>query len=33
VLAMANENAQHSNQSQFFVTLDACAWLDTKHTM
>jgi peptidyl-prolyl cis-trans isomerase SDCCAG10 len=32
-VAMANENAPNTNQSQFFVTLDACAWLDRKHTI
>lgn len=30
---MANENKPHTNQSQFFVTLDACEWLNRKHTI
>ena len=30
---MANENAPNTNQSQFFITLDACEWLDRKHTI
>lgn len=32
-IAMANENAPHTNQSQFFITLDACEWLNKKHTI
>lgn len=32
-LAMANSNKPHSNQSQFFITLDACDWLNGKHTI
>eukprot|EP01032_Pedospumella_encystans_P008584 gene8584-10170_t len=32
-VAMANENAPNTNQSQFFITLDACEWLDRKHTI
>eukprot|EP01038_Epipyxis_sp_PR26KG_P007310 gene7310-9958_t len=32
-LAMANENKPNSNQSQFFVTLGPCEWLDRKHTI
>jgi len=32
-VAMANENAPNTNQSQFFVTLDACEWLNRKHTI
>jgi len=30
---MANSNSPHSNQSQFFITLDACEWLNNKHTI
>ena len=30
---MANENAPNTNQSQFFISLDACEWLDRKHTI
>lgn len=30
---MANENAPHTNQSQFFITLGACEWLNKKHTI
>ena len=30
---MANESAPNTNQSQFFVTLDACEWLNGKHTI
>ena len=33
LLAMANENTPHTNSSQFFLTLDACGWLDGKHTI
>ncbi|KAI9911813.1 hypothetical protein PsorP6_009656 [Peronosclerospora sorghi] len=33
LLAMANENKPNSNHSQFFFTLDACAFLDKKHTI
>eukprot|EP00601_Ochromonadales_sp_CCMP2298_P014592 CAMPEP_0173226440 /NCGR_PEP_ID=MMETSP1142-20121109/5437_1 /TAXON_ID=483371 /ORGANISM="non described non described, Strain CCMP2298" /LENGTH=449 /DNA_ID=CAMNT_0014154901 /DNA_START=473 /DNA_END=1819 /DNA_ORIENTATION=+ len=33
LLAMANENKPNTNQSQFFLTLDACEWLDRKHTI
>ncbi|KAJ4456593.1 putative Peptidyl-prolyl cis-trans isomerase CYP57 [Paratrimastix pyriformis] len=38
-LAMATSNTEegesisHSNQSQFFLTLDKCEWLDKKHTI
>ena len=32
-VAMANSNKPHSNQSQFFITLDACDWLNGKHTI
>ncbi len=32
-LAMANGNKPNSNQSQFFITLDACDWLNGKHTI
>jgi peptidyl-prolyl cis-trans isomerase SDCCAG10 len=32
-VAMANENAPHTNQSQFFITLGACEWLNKKHTI
>jgi len=32
-VAMANENKPHTNQSQFFITLDACEWLNRKHTI
>ena len=30
---MANENKPHTNQSQFFITLGACDWIDRKHTI
>lgn len=33
LLAMANENKPNSNHSQFFFTLDACEFLDRKHTI
>ena len=32
-LAMANENRPDTNRAQFFFTLDACPWLDGKHTI
>ena len=30
---MANKNKPHSNDSQFFITLDKCQWLEKKHTI
>lgn len=33
ILAMANESKPNTNQSQFFMTVDACPWLDRKHTI
>lgn len=33
LLAMANENKPNSNHSQFFFTLDACEFLEKKHTI
>lgn len=30
---MANENKPNTNQSQFFITLGPCDWLDRKHTI
>lgn len=30
---MANESLPNTNQSQFFMTVDACPWLDRKHTI
>jgi peptidyl-prolyl cis-trans isomerase SDCCAG10 len=30
---MANDSTPNSNQSQFFMTVDACPWLDRKHTI
>jgi peptidyl-prolyl cis-trans isomerase SDCCAG10 len=33
ILAMANDSTPNSNQSQFFLTVDACPWLDKKHTI
>ncbi|KAG2522760.1 hypothetical protein JM18_005614 [Phytophthora kernoviae] len=33
LLAMANENKPNTNHSQFFFTLDACDFLDKKHTI
>jgi peptidyl-prolyl cis-trans isomerase SDCCAG10 len=33
ILAMANDSRPNSNQSQFFLTVDACPWLDRKHTI
>lgn len=32
-VAMANEQKPNSNHSQFFITLDACEWLNRKHTI
>ena len=32
-VAMANENKPHTNQSQFFITLGPCEWIDRKHTI
>ena len=32
-VAMANENKPNTNQSQFFITLGPCDWLDRKHTI
>eukprot|EP00603_Paraphysomonas_imperforata_P012776 CAMPEP_0114455658 /NCGR_PEP_ID=MMETSP0104-20121206/3214_1 /TAXON_ID=37642 ORGANISM="Paraphysomonas imperforata, Strain PA2" /NCGR_SAMPLE_ID=MMETSP0104 /ASSEMBLY_ACC=CAM_ASM_000202 /LENGTH=415 /DNA_ID=CAMNT_0001628087 /DNA_START=143 /DNA_END=1390 /DNA_ORIENTATION=+ len=32
-LAMANENKPNTNQSQFFITLGDCEWLNRKHTI
>jgi peptidyl-prolyl cis-trans isomerase SDCCAG10 len=32
-VAMANANKPHSNESQFFITLDSCEWLAGKHTI
>lgn len=32
-VAMANENKPHTNQSQFFITLASCEWIDRKHTI
>ncbi|KAL3657405.1 hypothetical protein V7S43_017724 [Phytophthora oleae] len=33
LLAMANENKPNTNHSQFFFTLDACEFLNKKHTI
>lgn len=33
LLAMANENKPNTNHSQFFFTLDACDFLNKKHTI
>ncbi|KAG6970897.1 hypothetical protein JG688_00004666 [Phytophthora aleatoria] len=33
LLAMANENKPNTNHSQFFFTLNACDFLDKKHTI
>lgn len=33
IVAMANENKPNSNHSQFFFTLDACEFLEKKHTI
>lgn len=30
---MANDNAPHTNRSQFFITLAPCEWLYKKHTI
>ena len=30
---MANENRPNTNQSQFFITLSPCEWLNRKHTI
>jgi peptidyl-prolyl cis-trans isomerase SDCCAG10 len=32
-VAMANENKPHTNQSQFFITLGPCEWVNRKHTV
>jgi peptidyl-prolyl cis-trans isomerase SDCCAG10 len=32
-VAMANSNKPNSNQSQFFLSLDSCDWLNGKHTI
>lgn len=32
-VAMANENRPNTNQSQFFITLGPCEWLNRKHTI
>jgi peptidyl-prolyl cis-trans isomerase SDCCAG10 len=32
-VAMANENRPNTNQSQFFITLSPCEWLNRKHTI
>lgn len=32
-VAMANENKPNTNQSQFFITLGPCEWIDRKHTI
>jgi len=33
LVACANQNAPHTNGSQFFITLDACNFLDRKNTI
>ncbi|GBG74482.1 hypothetical protein CBR_g18892, partial [Chara braunii] len=33
ILACANAGKPNSNNSQFFITLDKCDWLDRKHTI
>jgi peptidyl-prolyl cis-trans isomerase SDCCAG10 len=33
IVASANQNAPNTNNSQFFITLDKCDWLDRKHTI
>lgn len=33
IVACANRNEPHTNNSQFFITLDRCPWLDRKHTI
>ena len=30
---MANDGTANCNMSQFFITLDACPWLERKHTI
>ena len=32
-IAMANDNQPNTNQSQFFITLGPCEWLNKKHTI
>ena len=32
-MACANKNAPHTNNSQFFITLDRCDHLDRKNTI
>lgn len=33
IVAMANTNKPNTNNSQFFISMDKCAWLDKKHTI
>jgi peptidyl-prolyl cis-trans isomerase SDCCAG10 len=33
IVAMANPGATNMNESQFFMTVDQCPWLDRKHTI
>lgn len=33
IVAMANPGAPNMNESQFFMTVDQCPWLDRKHTI
>ena len=33
IVAMANDGSRNKNESQFFMTTDACPWLDKKHTI
>ena len=33
IVAMANDGERNQNCSQFFMTVDACPWLDNKHTI
>ena len=32
-VAMANSGGKDTNQSQFFITLERCDWIDRKHTI
>ena len=33
IVAMANDGTANFNMSQFFITVEACPWLERKHTI